>query len=190
MTSRASTVLSSLSLLLALAGAGCGSSTPATPDGGSLQADTGGGTDTGSTPDTGTQADTGSQADVGTSTSDAGCTISPTFADVSTQMFEVTCGGPINCHGSSGIHGGSLALQSPSTYASLVGVESSADPAILRVDPGHPETSLLYRKLINDLPTDASLGGPMPAGEGIQWHELPADQIELVRCWIANGAPE
>ncbi|MFO0683986.1 MAG: hypothetical protein U0234_18180 [Sandaracinus sp.] len=185
MTSRRSTVAASLSILLALAGAGCGGTTPANSDAGSdagaQQVDAG--------RDTGTTPDTGSRPDAAT-TADAGCTISPTFDDVSTQMFQVTCGGPINCHGSSGIHGGDLALQSPSTYAALVGVESAADPAILRVDPGHPETSLLYRKLVDDLPGDGTLGGPMPAGEGIQWHQLPDEQIELVRCWIANGAPE
>jgi hypothetical protein len=120
--------------------------------------------------------------------SDAGCATQPTFADVSATVFS-GCGGFPICHGTTATHAGDLGLQDPDTYQQLVGVPSMVSASVLRVEAGNASTSLLYRKLIDDLPADGSLGGPMPRGEGIPWHELPPAELELVRCWIAGGAP-
>lgn len=184
------TSTSRLALPFCLALAGCGASVTPT-DTGSPGTDAGT-TDTGATADDAGH-DASASDDAGSDAplvlGDAGCASAPTFDDVSTAILTVSCGGPINCHGgSSFIHGGSLVLDDANAYDALVGFPSSADTSILRVEPGNPATSLLYRKLINDLPADGSLGSPMPNGEGIAWHELPADEIELVRCWIATGA--
>ncbi len=75
--------------------------------------------------------------------------------------------------------------------ANLVGVASTIAPSVLRVAPGSSADSLLYRKLIDDLAADDSEGGPMPANAlATMWTRLPDDQIELVRCWIDEGAPQ
>jgi hypothetical protein len=73
------------------------------------------------------------------------------------------------------------------TWNQLVNVPTYTPGAGVRVKPGDPLNSFLYRKLINDLsPTE---GSPMPkSGLATGWNELPADQIEMVRCWILGGA--
>ncbi len=184
-----------LSIALVLVG-GCGGSTVA-DDAASVDAastvDAASPVDTGrldtGPDDAATAHDAAMTVDAFRAFGDAGCATAPTFADVDAAIFSTSCSGPINCHGgSSHLYGGSLVLTDPTTYDMLVGVPSSIDATVLRVDPGSPASSLLYRKLIDDLPDDGSLGGPMPSGEAILWHELPSAQIELVRCWIATGA--
>lgn len=174
--------------LASLCSLGCDARTGAPSDSGSA-GDDAVTIDGGPTLDAGSSDDAARTVDAFRAFDDAGCASAPTFADVDAAIFSVGCSGPINCHGGgSHLLGGGLALTDPGTYDMLVGAASSADPTIERVAPSDPGASLLYRKLVNDLPADGSLGGPMPSGEGILWHELPADQIELVRCWIATGA--
>lgn len=58
-----------------------------------------------------------------------------------------------------------------------------------RVVPGDVAHSVLWRKLINDLPADQSEGRPMPITMlATGWGRLSEDRLELVRCWIAAGA--
>lgn len=69
-------------------------------------------------------------------------------------------------------------------YANLVGV-AAAGPAcapsnLKRVTAGNPNQSLLYLKISGAPPC----GGPMPPPG-----QLPADDIERIRQWIAGGAP-
>ncbi len=58
------------------------------------------------------------------------------------------------------------------------------------VVPGSPETSFLFRKLINCpsglLSRNAAEGGNMP----VSGQQLPAQEIELIFQWIASGASE
>jgi hypothetical protein len=77
------------------------------------------------------------------------------------------------------------------TYVQLVGIPASgakcADAGLaglLRVDPGHPETSLLYLKVENPPPAGLC-GDPMPSGNA---PPLEALDIEQIRQWIAQGA--
>jgi hypothetical protein len=81
------------------------------------------------------------------------------------------------------------------TWKQLVGVTATIPGAGVRVVPGDPAHSFLYRKLTNlDLtPAEAP---PMPEHSGVMlgdagtgWQELPATEIEMVRCWIQEGAP-
>ena len=44
-------------------------------------------------------------------------------------------------------------------------------------------------KLTDDLPTDDTLGSPMPQGEAIRWTMIPQAEIDAITCWIAGGAP-
>lgn len=76
-----------------------------------------------------------------------------------------------------------LALHPKGGYANLVGVKSTQSP-LVRVAPGKPDDSYLYRKLTN---TQAQVGGNgerMPFGES----SLTAAEIERVRRWIEDGA--
>jgi hypothetical protein len=92
------------------------------------------------------------------------------------------------CHGSKAA--GALNLSTAkSAYDHLVSVEAAggacATAGVLRVDPGHPDDSLLVQKLQgHDADGQAVCGQPMP-----QKVALSADAIERVRTWISSGAP-
>jgi hypothetical protein len=107
-----------------------------------------------------------------------------TFATLQRRVFNRSCAS-LSCHGAAAA--GGLALTPDRALANLVGVVASNPDAraagILRVAPGGPEASFLLRKLMGQL-------GP---GEGEQMprvgERLPAATLDLVRRWIAAGAP-
>lgn len=127
-----------------------------------------------------------------------------TFGQVQQFVFG-SCGGGGAGGGIGGGHGGipgpaaschsgensadGLDLLGDDAFDLLVNAASPLFPAEVLVIPGDAEGSFLLRKLTNDLPEDGSLGEPMPKGEAIRWQPLPDDQLELVREWIAAGAP-
>jgi hypothetical protein len=90
-----------------------------------------------------------------------------------------------------GCHGGvspqaDLALAPGASYASLVSVPSLMDPPRLRVDPGDPEESVLWRKVaVRTLGFADVPGLGMPIGDP----PVDVDELEAVRLWIAAGAP-
>ncbi|MGD8859880.1 MAG: hypothetical protein PVI30_07700 [Myxococcales bacterium] len=98
-------------------------------------------------------------------------------------------GGPL-CHG--GLAGGMLVmLDKESAYEALVNQPAEginltgmgtncADTDLVRVVPGDPDNSLLVQKVENPMP---ACGGEMPPN-GM----LAADQIQLIRDWVAAGA--
>jgi hypothetical protein len=76
-----------------------------------------------------------------------------------------------------------LALHPKGGYANLIDVKSTQSP-LVRVSPGKPDDSYLYRKLTG---TQAQVGGSgerMPFGDAT----LTAAEIERVRRWIEGGA--
>jgi hypothetical protein len=76
-----------------------------------------------------------------------------------------------------------LALHPKGGYANLIDVKSTQSP-LVRVSPGKPDDSYLYRKLTG---TQAQVGGSgerMPFGDAT----LTAEEIERVRRWIKGGA--
>jgi hypothetical protein len=75
-----------------------------------------------------------------------------------------------------------LALHPKGGYANLVDVKSTQS-ALLRVSPGKPDDSYLYRK-ITGTHTQVGSGERMPFGEA----SLSADEIDRVRRWIEGGA--
>lgn len=109
-----------------------------------------------------------------TGPADAG---TPAYAAVQ-AIFNASC---TSCHGGSG----ALNLGASVSYANLVNVAaaggSCASSGMLRVAPGDPTNSLLYRKVAATQPCGNSMprGGPALA---------PAD-VEIIRRWIAGGAP-
>jgi mono/diheme cytochrome c family protein len=92
--------------------------------------------------------------------------------------------GCVKCHGKAA----ELDLSLDNGRADLLAVAAKgmkcAPTGMLRVDPSHPETSLLLDKLM-DMPL---CGTRMPVGQ--QAVAVSSEQLELVRAWIAQGAKE
>jgi hypothetical protein len=107
-----------------------------------------------------------------------------TFATLERRVFARSCAS-LSCHGAA-VAGG-LDLTPGHAYASLVGVPASNTVAqaagVLRVAPGDADASFLLRKLEGALGDGE--GDPMPQ----VGTRLPAAKLDLVRRWIAGGAP-
>jgi hypothetical protein len=106
------------------------------------------------------------------------------FARIEKRIFKVSCT-TASCHGAAGA--GGLMLTRDVDLANLVGVQASnpvaAAAGLLRVAPGDPDRSFLVRKLEGTL--EAGEGDAMPQSGA----RLRSDLIELIRRWIAAGAP-
>lgn len=76
-----------------------------------------------------------------------------------------------------------LALHPKGGYANLIEVKSTQSP-LLRVAPGKPDDSYLYRKITGTHSQVGGSGERMPFGES----SLTADEVERVRRWIEGGA--
>jgi hypothetical protein len=107
-----------------------------------------------------------------------------TFATIQRKVFTPSCA-TASCHGAGGA--GGLILGAAVSYGSLVGVPPAnrvaGDAGLLRVAPGDPARSFLLRKLQGTLAPGE--GAPMP----FVGPSLPPASIDLVRRWIAAGAP-
>jgi hypothetical protein len=107
-----------------------------------------------------------------------------TFATVVKKVFAPSCAS-FSCHGAG--QAGGLQLLPATAYANLVGVlaanPAARDAGVLRVAPGDPGSSFLLRKLTGTL--GPAEGLPMPR----LGSRLAPAQRELVRRWIAAGAP-
>lgn len=122
-----------------------------------------------------------------------GCDVGPTptatrpatFAEIQQAIFAPRCA-ITTCHDDE-FESGDLNLTADDAYDELVNVppdiESAANQGLLRVDDFDPDNSFLLIKLI----------GP-PLGQGSRMplvgDPLSADEIQLIRDWIAAGAPE
>jgi hypothetical protein len=123
-----------------------------------------------------------------TDRSDADFAISPppqavSFASQIQPILTATCLGA-QCHDASQPASG-LNLTAGAAYASLVGIASTEAPctAYQLVAPGQPDQSYLVWKLQGS--GACSSGSRMPKA----MPALPAAQVQLIRDWIANGAP-
>jgi hypothetical protein len=76
----------------------------------------------------------------------------------------------------------SLLLTAGASYGALVNAASSTCTAKVRVVPGQVDKSYLVNKLTG---IGMCAGTQMPKTGGA----LPANEIDLVRAWICNGAP-
>ena len=101
-----------------------------------------------------------------------------TLAQVS-EVFAVSCT-ISGCH-SGGDPAGDLSLEGDFA-GRLVGVDSGQRPDLKLVDPGNPDKSYLLIKVRGD---DEMVSQRMPPG-----NPLPAEQVEIIRAWIASGAKE
>jgi hypothetical protein len=100
------------------------------------------------------------------------------FQEIQDTIFTPIC---TTCHIGGGAPQG-LRLDAGNSYAMLVNVASAEVPGTLRVNPGNPNASYIVQKIEGI----AAVGVRMPAN-GPPY--LPQDRIDLVRRWIAAGAP-
>ncbi len=103
-----------------------------------------------------------------------------TFSAVKSQIFTPSCAFS-GCHG-----GGSPAegmnLTAATAYVNIVNVRSSQQGNLDRIEPGDPEASYLYLKVI---------GGPSISGVRMprSGPALSQQLLDLLRDWIERGAP-
>jgi hypothetical protein len=69
-------------------------------------------------------------------------------------------------------------------YQNIVNVPASERPGMMRVLPFKPDSSYLVHKIQGTQATVGGSGGRMPLGGT----PLSAEQITLIRAWIAAGA--
>ncbi|HYB98857.1 MAG TPA: DUF4215 domain-containing protein [Candidatus Limnocylindrales bacterium] len=142
--------------------------------------------------ETGEECDDGNLLDDDTCTSQClGCNPSEaefasTYEGIQQLIFDspvYNCSNDI-CHGAAQEAG--LDLRAGSSYASLLGVASTASPSVERVFAGDEDKSMLYMKLADKtLGTTTAPGSPMPIGSAV----LTEDHLQAVRQWIRGGAP-
>jgi mono/diheme cytochrome c family protein len=101
------------------------------------------------------------------------------FADRVVPVLNQRC---VMCH----VEGGALGELSlyPDPWTRLVGVASTQSPLKL-VEPGSPEKSYLYAKLLGTHDKAGGSGQRMPP----QQDSLGAAELETIRQWILKGAP-
>ncbi len=102
-----------------------------------------------------------------------------TLAQLQQDIFGAIC---TNCHTGANAPRGLRLDSEENSYAFLVNRSADEIPSLMRVNPGKPDESYLIKKLegANDI-----VGARMPLGGPF----LSQAQIDLVRSWIANGAP-
>ena len=120
----------------------------------------------------------GEDSTVGPDDDGEGTLTEATLAQVS-EVFAVSCA-ISGCH-SGGEPAADLSLEGDFA-AHIVGVASGQRPDFKLVDPGNPNKSYLLIKVRGD---DEIVSQRMPPG-----NPLPAEQVEIIRAWIASGAKE
>ena len=104
--------------------------------------------------------------------------LAATFESIQQNVFTPIC---TTCHAGATAPLG-LRLDADSAYAMLVNAPSAEVPDLTRVQPGDPDASYLIQKLEGR----AAVGERMPLNRPA----LPAATIEVIREWIAEGAPQ
>jgi hypothetical protein len=99
------------------------------------------------------------------------------YESIQDNVFTPIC---VRCHSGAAAPEG-LQLDAAHAYDLLVGVPSSEQPQLLRVDPGAPDSSYLVLKLEG---APGIVGAQMPFGET----PLPQSTIDVIRQWISDGA--
>lgn len=105
--------------------------------------------------------------------------LQPTLTDIQANIFDTSCA-LSGCHGNASPQLGQD-LSAGQSFTNIVNVPSVEQPALLRINPGDPEGSYLFRKIRGD----ANIAGArMPLGRS----PLTDEQIELIENWILDGA--
>jgi hypothetical protein len=101
----------------------------------------------------------------------------PELQSIQQNVFTPICA---TCHAGSSAPLG-FRLDEGFSYSMLVNTPSVEVPALQRVTPGDPDQSYLIQKIEGH----AAVGAQMPLGQP----PLPQATIDVIREWIANGAP-
>jgi len=109
--------------------------------------------------------------------SGAGTPLTADFKSIQDNVFTPIC---TKCHIGAGAPEG-LQLDQAHSYAMLVGVPSTEQPSVLRVDAGNPDSSYIVAKLQG---SPGISGARMPFGGPY----LPQSTINVIRQWISDGA--
>jgi hypothetical protein len=109
---------------------------------------------------------------------DGGTPVLPAAVRVKGVLDQI-CANPDGCHGAGA---GTLGISIGRERLGLVGVPSWEAPDLLRVKPGDPAESYLYRKIACD--GGIADGGCMPSGSGLE----PVS-VRAFFDWIEAGAP-
>jgi hypothetical protein len=104
--------------------------------------------------------------------------LAPTLKSIQEHVFTPIC---TQCHEGAAAPQG-LHLDEAAAFAMLVNAPSSEVPSLNRVTPGDPDNSYIIQKLEGR----AAVGGQMPLGQP----PLPQATIDVIRQWIASGAPQ
>jgi hypothetical protein len=102
--------------------------------------------------------------------------LSSDFSSIQSNVLTPIC---TTCHSGAAAPLG-LRLDEGAAYAMLVNAPSVEVPELNRVTPGNPDASYLIQKLEGT----ARVGSRMPFGNP----PLPAETINVIRQWIADGA--
>jgi hypothetical protein len=105
-----------------------------------------------------------------------------TWPDRVKPILQSNCGG---CHGGEDPQMG-LDLLAPDAWTRLRAA-SLQNPALKLVDPGRPEKSYLWLKVVGD---GSISGARMPVDPLDGTRTLPADQLDSLQTWILAGALE
>jgi hypothetical protein len=105
---------------------------------------------------------------------------SVTLTQLQTTIFSPLCSG---CHtgGGASLPSSMNLSNTAATHAAIVGVASTQQPSVQRVNPGNPDNSYLVRKVEG---TPGITGSRMPLGGA----PLDPTLIANVRAWITAGA--
>ena len=107
--------------------------------------------------------------------------IQPTLSSIQENVFNLNCA-LSGCHAGPNPQQG-MDLSEGQAFDNIVNVQSNEMPSLLRVDPGNPQNSYLFQKITG---ATGIVGSQMPLGRA----PLSAEEIEAVRQWIADGAPD
>ena len=102
--------------------------------------------------------------------------IGPTLAQIQAVVFTPTCA-TAGCH-AGGSPAGGLNLEDGNSHAALVGMPSTGNAAVNRVEPGQPDNSYLVQRI------DGTVTPRMPLGGAA----LSTQEIDAIRQWITDGA--
>jgi hypothetical protein len=108
------------------------------------------------------------------------CGASVSFASQVQPIFTASCTGG-GCH-SGGSPRAGMSLETGTAYAALVNAPSTQCTGKVRVVPGQVAQSYLMNKLLG---YQMCAGTKMPKAT----QSLAASEIDLIRAWICNGAP-
>ncbi len=103
--------------------------------------------------------------------------LEPVFSSIQSQVLTPTCA-TASCH-SGANPPASLNLDSANAYTMLVGIPSSQQPGLQRVEQGDPDNSYLIQKLEGT----AATGDTMPPTAA-----LDQADIDVIRQWVLAGA--